>query len=287
VAAWQQERIFVFLKKTRIMIEFSEVQNSYFILPVLGFVVGVFGTMFGGGGGLLFIPLLTLWLGVPAKTAVLTSLVATLPIAIVGSIGHYRKNNIDLKVAAILISGGIIGVIAGARITAWITERELKVAFGVYSVLIGIAIAIRNFRKQQGAEKRGRTEEGTGFKGVIRGSFYGLVAGLITGTFGTSGTMPIMAGLFSLRNSLRIIIGTSLAVMLFNTAFAAAAHFYIGVVDLTLVSFLTAGSVLGALAGPGILAALKPERAEKSAAYFYGAVMVVIGILMILGSNHS
>lgn len=269
------------------MIEFSEVQNSYFILPVLGFAVGVFGTMFGGGGGLLFIPLLTLWPGVPAKTAVLTSLVATLPIAIVGSIGHYRKNNIDLKVAAILISGGIIGVIAGARITAWITERELKVAFGIYSIVIGVGIAIRNFRKQQGGEKRGRTEEGSGFKGVVRGSFYGLVAGLITGTFGTSGTMPIMAGLFSLRNSLRVIIGTSLAVMLFNTAFAAAAHFYIGVVDLTLVSFLTAGSVLGALAGPGILTALKPERAEKSAAYLYGAVMVVIGILMILGSNHS
>lgn len=84
------------------MIDFSEIQDIYFILPLLGFIIGLFGTMVGGGGGFFFLPILTLLLKVPAQAAVITSLVATLPICIVGSLGHYRKNNIDFKVATLL-----------------------------------------------------------------------------------------------------------------------------------------------------------------------------------------
>src|SRR5690554_3124813 len=79
---------------------------------------------------------------------------------------------------------------------------------------------------------------------------YGLVAGGISGTFGTSGTAPVMAGLFSLRLGMKVVIGTSLLVILVNTVFATSAHFLLGRVDLTLVTFLTAGSAWAQLWGP-------------------------------------
>ena len=267
------------------MIDFSDIQNIYFILPLLGFIIGLFGTMIGGGGGFFFLPTLTLLLNVPAQTAVITSLVATLPICIVGSLGHYRKNHIDFKIGLILITGGVAGAIAGAKITAWITEEQLKVAFGIYSILIALNMMLSARKKQQNGNNSEEQNKGNKLSRITKGSFFGLFAGLITGTFGTSGTAPVIAGLFSLKIPLKMVIGTSLLIVLVNTIFAVGAHILIGTIDLTLVFFLTAGSTIGALAGPQLLAKAKLEKAEKTAGYWYAAVMVAIGILMIIGRN--
>ena len=267
------------------MIEFSDIQGIYFILPLVGLIIGLFGTMVGGGGGFFFLPVLTLVLNVPAQTAVITSLVATLPICIVGSLGHYRKNNLNFNVALILIGGGIIGAFVGAKITGWITEEQLKIAFGIYSILIALNMVLNTRRKQKTADETEKEDAGYGFLKIAKGSSFGLVAGLITGTFGTSGTAPVIAGLFSLKVPFKIVIGTSLIVVLVNTIFAVGAHFLIGRIDLTLVFFLTAGSAVGAVAGPKLISKIKLDRAEKSAGYWYAAIMVIIGVLMIIGRN--
>jgi hypothetical protein len=70
---------------------------------------------------------------------------------------------------------------------------------------------------------------------------------------------------------------------LVNTVFAVGAHFLIGKIDLTLVGFLTAGSTIGALIGPKLLASAKTESSESKIRYWYAAVMVVLGVLMIIG----
>lgn len=265
------------------MIEFSDIQTIYYILPLVGFVIGLFGTMLGGGGGFFFIPLLTLLLGVPAQTAVITSLVATLPICIVGSWGHYRKDNVDFKVAFILISGGIIGAFVGARITNWISEGQLKVAFGVYSILIALNMMRTTYQKQHlQANKKEEADEPKATR-IAKGSFFGLAAGMITGTFGTSGTAPIIAGLFSLKVPFKTVVGTSLVVVLVNTLFATGAHFVMGRIDLTLVGFLAIGSTIGALLGPKLLTKVATKKTEGRAGYWYAVVMIIIGILMIIG----
>lgn len=112
-----------------------------------------------------------------------------------------------------------------------------------------------------------------------------MAAGLITGTFGTSGTAPILAGLFSMRIPFKMVIGTSLLAVLVNTIFAVGAHFIVGKIDLTLVIFLTAGSTLGAIIGPRLLAKIQIDKSESKAKYAYAIIMVAIGILMILGRN--
>lgn len=266
------------------MIEFSEIQNIYFILPLLGFIIGLFGTMVGGGGGFFFLPILTLLLNVPAQTAVITSLVATLPICIVGSLGHYHKNNIDFRVAALFMITGIIGAFIGAEITSRISDVALKTAFGVYSILIAINMT---FSAKKHDIKKEKEEIKISLKNVktLKGSGFGLAAGLITGTFGTSGTAPVLAGLFSMRIPFKMVIGTSLLVVLVNTIFAVGAHFIVGIIDLTLVIFLTAGSTIGAILGPWLLAKIQTDKSENKAKYAYAIIMVVIGILMILGRN--
>jgi uncharacterized membrane protein YfcA len=241
--------------------------------------------MVGGGGGFFFLPLLTLVLNVPAQTAVITSLVATLPICIVGSQGHYRKSNINFRVALIFITGGIIGAFVGAGITSWISEAQLKTGFGIYTIVIAVHIILSTRKNQQTETVNGKQKSRPTLSKIAKGSFFGMVAGTITGTFGTSGTAPILAGLFSLKIPVKMVIGTSLLVVLFNTVFAVGAHFLISKIDLTLVYFLTAGSAIGAVAGPRLLTKIHIDKAENKARYWYAVVMVIIGVLMITGQK--
>lgn len=265
------------------MIEFSEIQNSYYILPLVGLLIGLLGTMLGGGGGFFFLPVLTLLIGVPAQTAVITSLVATLPICFVGSLAHYHKGNIDFKVGAKFALAGIMGAFIGAGITSIISAYQLKISFGIYSVAIALHIVLDTLRKKQAEGNGTEQQKLSGIAQTTQSSLFGFLAGTITGTFGTSGTAPVLAGLFTLRLPLKLVIGTSLMVVLSNTIFAVAAHFLLGKIDLTLVCFLTAGSIIGALAGPKFLSKMKIEKSENKVRYLYAAAMVVIGILMITG----
>ncbi len=266
------------------MIDFSVIEDIYFILPLLGFIIGLFGTMVGGGGGFFFLPILTLLLKVPAQAAVITSLVATLPICIVGSLGHHRKNNIGFKVATLFMVTGIIGAFIGAEITSRISDLALKTAFGIYSILIALNMAL-SAKKNTIEREKEKTKISPRDLKTLKGSSFGLAAGLITGTFGTSGTAPILAGLFSMRIPFKMVIGTSLLAVLVNTIFAVGAHFIVGKIDLTLVIFLTAGSTLGAIIGPRLLAKIQIDKSESKAKYAYAIIMVAIGILMILGRN--
>jgi uncharacterized membrane protein YfcA len=266
------------------MIEFSDIQNIYFILPFVGFIIGLFGTMVGGGGGFFFLPILTLVLMVPAQTAVITSLAATLPICLVGSVGHYSKNNIELRAARIFIAAGIIGAFTGASIASRISDLALKTAFGIYSILIAINMASSARKNKTEKKEPGTRISLINLKSFIA-SFFGLTAGLITGAFGTSGTAPVLAGLFSIKIPVKMVIGTSLLIVLVNTIFAVGAHFIVGKIDLTLVSFLTVGSTIGAVLGPRLLARIKIDKSEKKVKYTYAAVMAAIGIIMVTASN--
>jgi hypothetical protein len=120
---------------------------------------------------------------------------------------------------------------------------------------------------------------------IFKGSLFGLAAGTITGTFGTSGTAPVLAGLFSIKIPFKMVIGSSLLIVLANSLFAVGAHFMVGKIDLTLVSFLTAGSAAGAVVGPKLLSSVQTGKSENKAKYAYAIIMAVIGILMITGRN--
>jgi len=264
------------------MIFCSEYETIYLILPLIGFVIGLFGTMVGGGGGFFFLPVLTLIIGAPAHVAVATSLTATLPVGIVGTFGHYRGGNVDWKTGRIFIVAGIVGALAGAVITGILSSKQLKVAFGIYSILIALNMSYSTWRKRK-VEKQGHRLKALSARGrVLRGSFFGFFGGAISGTFGTSGTAPVMAGLFSMRIPLKMVIGTSLLVVLVNSVFAAGAHFVVGQIDLMLVAFLTSGSTIGAILGTTWLARARVEKAENNIRHVYALIMIAIGVLMIL-----
>ncbi|MFA7180975.1 MAG: sulfite exporter TauE/SafE family protein [Bacteroidales bacterium] len=263
------------------MISHSIFEYSYLLLPFIGFVVGFFGALIGGGGGFFFLPVLILFFNVPAQVAVPTSLAATIPICLAGSFGHYKKKNLDIKTGLIFMASGVFGAMSGATVTSLVTEEQLKISFGVYSIFLALQMLF-NLYKEKRANNNGDEIKPISERGkMVRGVSYGFLSGIVTGTFGTSGIAPVMAGMFAMKMSLRLVIGTSLMVIFGNTVAALSAHFLVGTIDLTLVYFLTAGTIIGALLGPKFLSGVSVESAEGPVRKWYALGMILFGVVMI------
>ncbi len=267
------------------MIFHSSFDNVYLWLPLIGFIVGLISTLIGGGGGgFFFIPLLVFLFGVPAHVAVTTSLAATLPICIVGSIGCYRNGLIDLRLGLLMSAGGILGAIGGASFTNLLTHQQLVSLYGLYSVILSL-IVLRGIRKEKREKAIGvDNHEDTKLQRFAKGTSYGFLAGVITASSGATGATPVQAGLFAMRKPVKVVIGTSILVVMVNTFSALGAHFLVGKIDLTLVSFLTAGTVAGALIGPKVIKGARIEHLDGPIRFWFAIGMIVFGIAMIISA---
>ena len=80
----------------------------------LGVVAGVLAGLFGVGGGILFVPTLSLALGLDQLHAQATSLAAMLPVVAVGTWRQTRYGNVRMRSAVVLGLAGVAGVVAEA-----------------------------------------------------------------------------------------------------------------------------------------------------------------------------
>ncbi len=263
------------------MIYHSAFEYSYLWLPLLGLVIGLLASVIGGGGGFFFPPLLILFFKVPAQIAVATSLAATLPICIVGAAVHYRNGNLDLNTGLVFGIAGILGALGGASVTGLLTPDQLKTTFGVYSILLAILIIMNQRKEKKDKKSKDKSIRSKVLKWIPRGSFYGFAGGAITGTFGTSGTAPVLAGLFAIKLPLKMVAGTSLMIIFINTVSALAGHLVLGVIDLTLVWFLTAGTVAGSIAGPKLTTGIKIGNREGFIKQTFAFIVLAFGIILI------
>lgn len=263
------------------MIFYSSFEVNYLWLPLIGFIVGLLASGLGAGGGLFYLVSLVLFFNISPQIAVSTALAATLPISIVGSVGHFHYGHIHLKLGAVFAAAGILGAWLGAELTNLMTPSILKISFGIYAILLaGYMFFSRNNKKSNKQNQPSETKLDSG--SIAKGSVFGLMSGVISGGFGTGGAAPVLAGLFALRIPVKLVIGTSLLVVLVNTIAGLAAHFVIGKIDLTLVLFLAGGAVLGAVAGPRILSGINTSRAEGSIRKWYALGLAIIGMIMII-----
>jgi uncharacterized membrane protein YfcA len=143
-------------------------------------------------------------------------------------------------------------------------------------------IILNSFRKKSGPDTEDEYPRKLTAGKIAKGSVFGLTGGIISGTFGTSGSMPVLGGLMVLRTPLRLVVGTSLMVVLVNTVSGLAGHFLLGKIDMMLVLLLTAGSIAGAALGPHLLAKVNLEKAEKPAKLAVAVMVIVSGIVLIV-----
>jgi uncharacterized membrane protein YfcA len=113
----------------------------------LGLAGGTLAGLIGVGGGIVFVPALTLGLGLSQLSAEATSLAAIVPVVAVGSFRQHRSGLVDWSSAAIIGSCSLVGVLAGAEIALRLPETTLRRAFALFLVLAAVQMALRASRQ--------------------------------------------------------------------------------------------------------------------------------------------
>ncbi len=105
---------------------------------LIGVIVGTFSGVVGIGGGILFVPALVWLYGMDQHKAQGTSLGALLaPVGILAFMEYYRKGHADIRVAALLAVGFLVGGYFGATGAQMIPEPLLRRIFATTLVAVG------------------------------------------------------------------------------------------------------------------------------------------------------
>jgi uncharacterized membrane protein YfcA len=110
---------------------------------IVGFAAGVVAGMLGVGGGILFVPGLVLFLGLAQVDAEATSLLAIIPVALVGAGRQKRYGNLRLRDAIVLGALAIPGAIGGVAIVNAIPERTVEVLFALLMLYVAAQMVRR------------------------------------------------------------------------------------------------------------------------------------------------
>lgn len=109
---------------------------SYRAALLLGFIVGLFSSLFGLGGGIILVPTLLYFSELPIHAVAATSQFAILLTSPVGLAVHAFQHDIDLHDVVPLVAGGLLGGPIGARLSKNMKSPHLLfvVAFGLVVV---------------------------------------------------------------------------------------------------------------------------------------------------------
>ena len=126
--------------------------TTYAIVAALGLVGGVMSGLFGVGGGIVFVPVLALGLGLSQLDAEATSLLAILPTVVAGAVSQQRYGNVRWRAGLIVGLAGIVGVEAGVFVARALPEDALRRLFGVLMIAVAVQVAWRALRTPHNEE---------------------------------------------------------------------------------------------------------------------------------------
>jgi uncharacterized membrane protein YfcA len=121
----------------------------------IGFAAGIASGLLGIGGGALFIPGLVFFLSQSQVEAEATSLLAIVPVAIVGVLRQRGYGNVNLRDGLLIGALGLPGAIGGAALANAVNERLLELLFAALQITVAIGLARRALAPER-AEDRPR-----------------------------------------------------------------------------------------------------------------------------------
>jgi uncharacterized protein len=252
----------------------------------MGWAVGFLSGLFGVGGGFLLTPLL-IFMGVPTAVAVGTGSMQILASSVSGAIAQYRRNNVDVKMGAVLVIGGVIGSVIGVslmKILRQVGQFDLFVSLSYVTFLgavgalmliesvgsirktqSGQAVSMRKTRQHSwvhGLPLKMRFHRSKLYISALPPAMIGAFVGFMAAIMGVGGGFVMVpAMIYLLRVPTSIVIGTSLFQIVFvmgvTTLLQATQN---TAVDVVLGFLLIVGGVIGAQFGAAAGGRLKGEQ---------------------------
>lgn len=104
---------------------------------------GLAGGLVGVGGGILFVPALTIFIGLSQVEGESTSLLMIVIVALVGAIRQNSYGNVNVRNAIVIGVLSPLGVLIGVAVANHVSERTLQLAFAALALFLAVQLLRR------------------------------------------------------------------------------------------------------------------------------------------------
>jgi uncharacterized membrane protein YfcA len=267
----------------QIYLPIADLPVNVFLVLGMGLAVGYISGMFGIGGGFLMTPLL-IFIGISPAVAVATVSSHIAASSFTGAISYWRKRALDIALAMMLLSAGIVGTATGVWLfTELRALDQLDLVIGLaYVTLLTVVGGMMIYERAGGAAHAARWPGDIRRPGIIpdcgtvqlwvrRSKIYvsaipvwaiGFLIGLVGAIMGIGGGFLLVPMLiYFLRVPTGTVIGTSMVLTLITMASATVMHAATNhLVDAVLALILMVGGVIGAQFGARTGQKMRGER---------------------------
>jgi uncharacterized membrane protein YfcA len=255
----------------QIYLPIAEISVNLVVMLGLGAAVGFLSGVFGVGGGFLLTPFLMLS-GIPPAIAVATGANQIVASSVSGTLAHWRRGNVDVRMGVVLIAGGVVGAILGVFLLKVLREVGqagliISLTYVCFLGVIGALMLWESVRamlraragKAVSARKSGqhnwihglplkmRFPRSRLYISAIPPLVIGAAVGLLASFLGVGGGFVMVpAMIYLLRMPTNIVIGTAIFQIIFVTALVTLLHATFNhTLDLVLAFVLVIGGVIG------------------------------------------
>ncbi len=262
------------------------------VVAIVSFVAGLLGSLTGLGGGVVLVPLLTIFFHVDIRYAIGASLVSVIATSSGAAAAYVKEGFSNIRIGMFLEIATTIGALLGAFLATWIPTSALAVLLGIvllYSAYLS--------RKPRSEAQRNLPPDPLATRLRLNGSFpdlggqrsynvqnvptgFSLMfgAGTISGLLGIgSGAVKVLAMDQAMRIPFKVSTTTSNFMIGVTAAASAGVYLSRGYVDPGLAMPVMLGVLAGSLLGSRIL--VKAET--KSLRLVFSVVILILGLQML------
>jgi len=114
--------------------------SKIILLLVVGILIGFVNGFFGGGGGMICVPLLIFCLGLKDKESHATAILIMLSISLVSIFIYLTNFEIDYEIALYVVIGSVVGGIIGSLLLKRLSNLWIRLIFALIMIFAGINI---------------------------------------------------------------------------------------------------------------------------------------------------
>ncbi|MCW5979804.1 MAG: sulfite exporter TauE/SafE family protein [Bryobacteraceae bacterium] len=287
-----------------IFLPVAGISINIFAVSGAGALVGFLSGLLGVGGGFLLMPILML-LGVPPTVAAASDTCAIVATSSSGMAAHFRMGNVDHRMGALLLLGGLSGAWVGVRLIKELRAAgtaDLFITLTYIVVLAGVGTymfveGLHSLRRGSLVPRAATTVRPVGVFGKlplqinfpqsgIQASIFAPyllcgIKGLLAAIMGVGGgfiMVPMMV--YILRMPMRVVVGTDLFQILFTCTGMTIMHAVTNnTVDLVLALLVAAGSTIGAQLGARVNRYLNGDHLK----IILASIVLIVTIQMAVG----
>jgi uncharacterized membrane protein YfcA len=225
-----------------------------------GLIVGALLGLVGGGGSILAVPALVYGVGLPLSEAIPTSLVVVGSASAVAVLPRLRRG-VNWRLAGLIGAAGVATAYLGAAVNRLLEPKVLLLAFALIMVIAGVRMlrtteAVGGACALPGGGVRWRTC-------LPKALAVGAVVGFLTGLLGVGGGFLIVPALtLVLGLPMGLAVGTSLVIIVINSAAGFTAHLSGLQIDWGVVAAFAVTAMIASLAA-GRFGANLPDAVLK------------------------